>query len=163
MHLQGLTGVEPAADLVAAVHDRTEGNPFFVMEVVRLLAAEGRLEDHERLAGAIPEGIRQAIGRRLNRLSDAINEILTVASVQGRDFDLDVLCRVAGVSAGEALGSLEGAVDADLVATAGRTPGRHRFVHALVRETLYDELPIGRRQSLHQLMGEGGACRAADQ
>ena len=94
------------------------------------------------------------IGRRLNRLSDAINEILTVASVQGRDFDLDVLCRVAGVSAGEVLGSLEGAVDADLVATAGRTSSRHRFVHALVRETLYDELPIGRRQSLHQLMGE---------
>ena len=49
-----VTGVEPAADLVAAVHDRTEGNPFFVIEVVRLLAAEGRLEDHQRLAGAIP-------------------------------------------------------------------------------------------------------------
>jgi tetratricopeptide (TPR) repeat protein len=149
-----VTGAEPAGDLVAVVHDRTEGNPFFVMEVVRLLAAEGRLEDHQRLAGAIPDGIRQVIGRRLNRLSDAINEILTVAAVQGRDFDLDVLCRVAGVSAGEALGSLEGAVDAHLVATAGRTPSRHRFVHALVRETLYDELPIGRRQSLHQLMGE---------
>ena len=79
MHLRGHR-VEPAADLVAAVHDRTEGNPF-VAEVFRLLAAEGRLEDDERLqAGAIPEGIRQVIGRRLNRLSDAINEILTVAS-----------------------------------------------------------------------------------
>jgi predicted ATPase/class 3 adenylate cyclase len=154
---------EPAADLVAAVHDRTEGNPFFITEVVRMLAAEGRLDDHQRLTAAIPDGIQQVIGRRLNRFSDATNELLAVASVQGRDFDLDVLCHVAGVSAGEALGSIEDAVDAHLVAATGRQPSRHRFVHALVRETVYEELPIGRRRSLHHQTGEAlVALRASD-
>jgi len=103
---------------------------------VRLLVAANRLEASGLLAGGIPEGIRHVLGRRLNRLPEAVNAILAAACVQGREFDLDVVARAAGLSSDEVLDSLEEAMDARLVAEAGTRPGRFRFAHALVRETL---------------------------
>ena len=127
--IAGVTGTDPAADLVAAVHGQTEGNPDFVAELVRLLAAERRLEAGGLPGAGIPEGIRHVIGRRLNRLSDAANTGLAAASVQGRDFDLDVVARVTGLPPDEVLDFLEEAMDARLVAEharalrAGKAPG----------------------------------------
>jgi predicted ATPase len=86
-----VTGTDPAVDLVSAVHGRTEGNPYFVSELVRLLATERRLEAGGLHDADVSEGIRHVIGRRLNRLSDAANSSLAAASVQGRDFDLEVV------------------------------------------------------------------------
>jgi len=80
--IAGVTGADPAADLVAAVHDQTEGNPYFVGELVRLLAAEHRLEAAGLAGAGVPEGIRHVIGRRLNRLPDAVTGSLSVACVQ---------------------------------------------------------------------------------
>ena len=91
--------------------------------------------------------IRHVIGRRLSRLSDEANASLAAASVQGRDFDLDVVARVTGLPTGDVLDSLEEAMDARLVAESATRPGQFRFAHALVRETLYDGRP-----------GSGGAC-----
>jgi hypothetical protein len=84
------------------------------------------------------------------RLSDAANTGLAAASVQGRDFDLDVVARVTGLPPDEVLDSLEEAMDARLL--AGR-PGRFRFAHALVREALYGELPSRERRRLHDRAG----------
>jgi class 3 adenylate cyclase/tetratricopeptide (TPR) repeat protein len=151
--IAGVTGTDPAADLVTAVHGQTEGNPYFVSELVRLLDAERRLEAGGLAGVGIPEGIRHVIGRRLNRLSDAANASLAAASVQGRDFDLDVVARVTGLPPGDVLDSLEEAMDARLVAEVGTRPGRFRFAHALVRETLYDELPARERRRLHDRVG----------
>ena len=151
--IAGVTGTDPAADLVTAVHGQTEGNPYFVSELVRLLDAERRLEAGGLAGVGIPEGIRHVIGRRLNRLSDAANASLAAASVQGRDFDLDVAARVTGLPPGDVLDSLEEAMDARLVAEVGTRPGRFRFAHALVRETLYDELPARERRRLHDRVG----------
>jgi class 3 adenylate cyclase/tetratricopeptide (TPR) repeat protein len=151
--IAGVTGADPAADLVTAVHGRTEGNPYFVGELVRLLDAERRLEAGGLAGAGIPEGIRHVIGRRLNRLSDAANASLAAASVQGRDFDLDVVAQVTGLPPGEVLDALEEAMDARLVAEMAARPGRFRFAHALVRETLYDELPARERRRLHDRMG----------
>jgi class 3 adenylate cyclase/tetratricopeptide (TPR) repeat protein len=151
--IAGVAGIDPAADLVTAVHSQTEGNPYFVSELVRLLAAERRLEAGGLLGAGIPEGIRHVIGRRLNRLSDAANSGLTAASVQGRDFDLDVVARVTGLPPDDVLDSLEEAMDARLVVEVETRPGRFRFAHALVRETLYEELPSRERRRLHDRVG----------
>jgi class 3 adenylate cyclase/tetratricopeptide (TPR) repeat protein len=151
--IAGVTGIDPAVDLVAAVHDQTEGNPYFVSELVRLLAAEHRLEVSGLQDAGVPEGIRHVIGRRLNRLSDTANSSLAAASVQGRDFDLDVVARVTGMSPGIVLDALEEAMDARLVAELERRPGRFRFAHALVHETLYEELPARERRRLHDRVG----------
>lgn len=147
-------GTEPNPGLVAAVYDRTEGNPFFVGELVRLLALEGRLDSSGLLTTGVPEGVRQVIGRRLNRLSEATVRILTVASVQGRDFDLDVVAYAADLGGEEVLDGLEEAINAHLVVEADGSWGRYRFTHALVRETLYDELVGLRRRRLHQRIGQ---------
>ena len=148
-----VTGTDPAVDLVSAVHGRTEGNPYFVSELVRLLATEHRLEAGGLHDAGVPEGIRHVIGRRLNRLSDAANSSLAAASVQGRDFDLEVVARATGMSPGDVLDALEEAVDARLVAEVERRPGRFRFAHALVHETLYEELPARERRRLHDRVG----------
>jgi class 3 adenylate cyclase len=150
--IANVAGIDPAADLVAALHGQTEGNPYFVSELVRLLAAEHRLEASGLLGGGVPEGVRHVIGRRLNRLPEAVNACLAVACVQGREFDLDVVARAAGLPSDEVLDALEEAMDARLV-TEGTRPGRFRFAHALVRETLYDELPVRRRRRLHDQVG----------
>jgi predicted ATPase len=151
--IAGVTGTDPALDLVAAVHGQTEGNPFFVSELVRLLAAEQRLEAGGLREAGVPEGIRHVIGRRLNRLSDAANASLAAASVQGRDFDLDVVARATGAPAGDVLDDLEEAMEARLVVEVEGRPGRFRFAHALVHETLYEELPARERRRLHDRMG----------
>jgi class 3 adenylate cyclase/tetratricopeptide (TPR) repeat protein len=150
-----IAGAKPAADLAAVLHQQTEGNPFFVGEVVRLLATEDRLDVAGLLSAGVPQGVQEVLGRRLNRLSVGANQVLAVASVQGREFELDVVGQAANLSAEEVLDAVEEAIDAHLVVEADRRLGdRYRFTHALVRQTLYDELSITRRKLLHRRVGE---------
>lgn len=147
----------PGAELVSAVHAETEGNPLFVEEVVRLLAAEGLLEEPSTAAArtrAVPQGVREVIARRLARLSNDCNLVLSLASALGREFDLEVLGRVSGMAAQPLLEVLEEAVGDRLVVDAPGTLGRLRFSHALVRDTLYEDLPAPRRVRLHLEIGE---------
>jgi class 3 adenylate cyclase len=143
--------------LVAAVYRETEGNPFFIHEVVRLLARDGRLQQSAPSASwsvAIPQGIREVIGRRLNQLSEDCNRVLTLASVLGREFDLAVLGRVTDLSEDRVLEVVDEALGARLIEEMPGTVGHHRFAHALVQETLYDELNTTRRVRLHRRIAE---------
>ena len=140
-------GTRADSRLVSAVHEQTEGNPFFVGEVVRLLASEHRLGNGTaRLA--IPQGVRDVVGQRLDRLSPAANEALRVGAAIGRDFDSEVLVRVSGASPEAVEGAIAEAVGAQLLVERS-VEGRHRFAHALVRETLYEELSGAERPELH--------------
>ena len=149
-------GIEPLPALVEAVHRETEGNPFFVTEVVRLLVAEGRLEStplERSWSVSIPESVRDVVGRRLERLSEACNRVLTIAAVVGRDFSLPVLEHTSGLSTADLLDVLDEAVAARLIQE--ETPaGHYRFTHALVQETLYDELSTASRTRVHAQIGK---------
>jgi len=145
--------------LPRAVWTETEGNPFFVVEVLRHLAETGGVEQRDGRwvmtapvdQLGIPEGVRDVVGRRLSRLSEAANRGLWVASVVGLEFDPAVV-RMAGDLTDEALfSSLEEAVTARLISEAG---SRYRFSHALVRATLYDEMTAARRVALHRKVAE---------
>jgi DNA-binding SARP family transcriptional activator len=144
------TGRAPDERDVAAIHGRTEGNPLFVGELVRLLDAPGE-------EPAIPEGVRTTIRRRLGRLPEECRSLLSLAAVLGREFELAALELMATRPAAELLPALQPALAARLVIEIrggyGR-PVRLRFSHALVREVLYDELPPARRVELHREAGE---------
>jgi len=145
---------------VRAVWSETEGNPFFVVEVCRHLTESGAIEERDgRWVAtspveemAIPEGVRDVVGRRLSRLSERTNPILAVASVVGLAFEPDVVARAGGFDEDALLTALEEAAAARLVVEVeGR---RFRFGHALVRATLYDELSGPRRVVLHRRVAE---------
>ena len=99
----------------------TEGNPLFVTEVIRDLVQSGELTE-EKVSGRstwsvrIPEGVREVIGRRLDRLSERANEVFTVASVIGRDFTLDAIRELAeDTTEGQLLDVLDEALDARII------------------------------------------------
>lgn len=146
----------PDASLAAAIYRTTDGNPFFVDEVVTLLRAEGRL--HERDAGrrplGVPGGVRDAISQRLALLSAETRQVLTVAAVVGRDFDARVVEHSAVLAGEDVLAALDEATAARVVSEALRAARRYSFCHALVRETLYEALPAGTRARLHHEVGE---------
>jgi eukaryotic-like serine/threonine-protein kinase len=157
-------GIEPPPALAAAVHEQTEGNPFFLGEVVRLLASEQRLDPDGRgdWELAIPQGVREVVGRRLDRLSDESNQVLAQAAAMGREFDVEVLAGVADCDRDMVTRALDEAVDAKVLAELPRAPGRFIFSHALVRETLYAEIPAARRVQLHGDIGNALERRYGD-
>jgi DNA-binding SARP family transcriptional activator/class 3 adenylate cyclase len=143
------------------LYESTEGNPFFIGEVLRHLVESGlvRGENGRWVATAeiadvgLPEGVKDVIGRRLSRLSEAANRALAVASVVGPTFSLPVLERVdVGGSPDELLDALEEALRAGLISETG--PSSYSFAHALIRQTLYAELTSTRRARLHRRIGE---------
>lgn len=147
--------------LANALHARTEGNPLFVWESLRHLIERGALvqgPDGRWVSDAssieelgIPEGVREAIGRRLTTLSDAANTTLSAASVLGPVAELSVLSRMVDLADEELVAALDEATEAHLVDEAQRDfAPAYAFTHALVRHTLYEELSLARRQRLHR-------------
>jgi tetratricopeptide (TPR) repeat protein len=149
------TGEAPNDELVAAIQEETEGNPLFVGEIVRLLATEGNLENTAaRSRLTIPQSVRDVIARRLRHLSGECNRVLVLACVLGREFSLAALARLGGVSENELLDTLDEAMIAGVVSDLPGAPGRLRFAHVLIRDTLYEELTAARRVRLHRLTVE---------
>ena len=159
--LSGIAGQDVPWGLAEAVHRQTEGNPLFVQEVVRYLAEEGIIEREEGRWRAksdtpvemqIPDGLRDVIGKRLSGLSESCNKALSVAAVIGRDFQMEVLQKVAGMSDDELFGALEEARKAAVIEerTGVGAKVNYRFAHAFFRQTLYEEIIAPRRIRLHQ-------------
>jgi DNA-binding SARP family transcriptional activator len=145
------TGVEVPTSVAAAVYEESEGNPFFVGEIVRLLDAEGASGDASR---RVPEGVRAVILRRVGRLSDECSETLVTAAVLGREFDLEAVARAAGRSRDALLDLLDEAARERVVVDVPGAVERRRFAHALIRDALYDEIPSGRRAQIERRVGE---------
>jgi DNA-binding SARP family transcriptional activator/tetratricopeptide (TPR) repeat protein len=149
-------------ELAEAIHLETEGNAFFVREVVRHLIETGGLRQQggrwvtgrpvEELG--IPEGVRDVVGRRLTRLSETANGALAVAAVVGQEFGLAVLERAGRFDEEALVVALDEALAARLVAEVPGRASRYCFAHALVRATLYEELTGARRVILHRRVAE---------
>lgn len=144
--LEETMGSAPEAGLLAQVHDGTRGNPLFVAELGRLLAAgewrEGRLP--------IPDGVRETIGHRVERRSAGCRAVLDAASAFGREFELEPLGRVCGLGEDELFAAIEEATAARFVGDVPAVTGRLRFSHVLMRDALYDQLAAPRRMKLHR-------------
>jgi DNA-binding SARP family transcriptional activator len=142
------TGVQPAAWLIHAIHTETEGNPLFMSEVVRLLAGEEDVAEPD-VELRLPAGVRAVIGRRVGRLSERCQELLVTASVMGREFGIDALAQLGALSHQELLDVLDEAMAERVLGEVPASPGRLRFGHALIRDTLYEDLTPARRMRLH--------------
>ncbi len=152
-----------ALELAGQIAAETDGNPFFVGEILRGLSESGGLvfdEDAQRWsidtsAGiALPESVREVIERRVERLGEESLEALRLAAVVGREFDLELLAAVVEMDEERLLDQLEAAVAASLLAESSDHVGRFRFAHALVNQTLYDGLGATRRTRMHQRVAE---------
>jgi predicted ATPase len=139
-------GGELRADLAAAVHRQTAGNPLFVGEMTRLLAAQNAL-DRDDVSVGVPQGVREVIERRMVRLPQPCIDVLTLAAVAGEEFALDIVARAGAVRVPEVVELLDTAMAAGVVREAGT--GRYRFAHALFREALYEGQGRIARAGLH--------------
>ncbi|MEW6297256.1 MAG: BREX system ATP-binding domain-containing protein [Thermodesulfobacteriota bacterium] len=169
--LQGLTapdvtrfieltlGYSPTDALVKTVYQKTEGNPFYVTEVVHMLAmADPQAAAHDpRSTIGLPLRVREAIGHRLRALSEQCRRLLTIAAVIGREFSLIVLEAAAsfGSAALESniLEVVDEAVAARLMTPVPNSAGLYMFSHALIHETLYESLSAAQRIRLHGQVG----------
>ncbi|MDQ3777807.1 MAG: AAA family ATPase, partial [Actinomycetota bacterium] len=159
--IRDAAGIEPARNLVSAVHARTEGNPFFVAELIRLLASETDLSADRVLYTGIPLGVRDVVRRRLLAVPAETRQLLELAAVVGRDFEFDLLVRAAHADRPGTLRLLEPALALGLV-ESGAELASYRFSHALVRETIVEDLAAPRRARLHHAVADAIVALHAD-
>jgi class 3 adenylate cyclase len=154
---------DTGVSLAHAVHRETDGNPFFVLEVLRHLSEtgavytdpEGRWVTVENIEGmGLPVSIREVIDARVGRLGPVAGRVLALAAVIGRDFDTDLLTLAAEVSEDDLLDLLDTAVAAALVREGQGVPGRYTFAHALIQHSLYEALGPTRTARAHRQVAE---------
>jgi class 3 adenylate cyclase/tetratricopeptide (TPR) repeat protein len=146
--------------LAEALARATDGNPFFILQILGHLTDTGRIYEQDGVWTfdaqvedlGIPEGVKEVIGRRVSTLSERANQALGIAAVLGRDFELAILERVSDMTTDELVDGLDEAVRAGIVLETSGAVGSYSFAHALVRETLYEELTATRRVRLHRLV-----------
>ncbi len=162
--LEARAGHELAIDgvvLAHAVHEETDGNPFFVSEMLRHLseadtAASG---GGNRVAKApaptmLPISLNEVVAARVARLGQDSMRVLGIAAVIGRDFELTHLSRVTGRDEDELIDLLDAAGAASVVREVPDRPGHYAFCHALVQHVLYQDLGSTRRARAHRRVAE---------
>jgi tetratricopeptide (TPR) repeat protein len=161
--LSARSGQKPPARLADLIYRETDGNPFFVEEIFKFLAEEGRLFDSEGQWRAeveireeeVPRGVDMIISRRLKRVSDECRRVLTAAAVVGRRFSFVLLKTLMGIDEDTLLDAIEAAERAQLVSsTLEETEDQYMFFHELIRQTLLSRLSPARRRRLHVRVGE---------
>ena len=159
VELSGLTTDETAAlvgrddvdsRFVRRLTEKTSGNPFFIEETLRSLP---ELEERALSRIAVPEGVKELIARRLQQLSPTASQVLSVAAIVGRQFDLALLETLLDEPADDIIDALEEATRAGLIRETDQLD-RFAFAHALVRETLYESQSASRRVRAHRRIGE---------
>jgi tetratricopeptide (TPR) repeat protein len=155
------TGNRATPELHRMVFEGTEGNAFFVVEVLRHLAESGAGAGQGDPATGppgsrrlpLPEGVKDLISRRLVRLGPQTGRVLATASALGREFGFDMLERLCGLGTDELVDTLERAVHAQFIEESVGRVGRYAFSHALIRDALYGTLAATRRALLHRRVG----------
>ena len=150
--LASVLGTAPPTRMVRGLWRETGGNPLFMGEAVRLLAAEGSFEAlaaNGTIRLTVPPGLREVIARRLRKLPSHLVDVLTVGSALGPEFSTEMLRRAGDYAAADAADLLDQAARAGVLLVVPGMVGRVRFSHGLVREVLYQEISPAARAGLH--------------
>jgi tetratricopeptide (TPR) repeat protein len=151
------TGTPTSQAEIETLLDQTRGNPFFLTQVVPLMRSGDKTAPANPVAtppSSLPWGLVNAIMPQLRRLSDDCQELLALAAVFGRDFEVMALEKASGTKAERLLEILDEAERAGIIIDSPTGLGRWRFAHALVRGVLYEGLRPSERVSLHLRAGE---------
>jgi DNA-binding winged helix-turn-helix (wHTH) protein/predicted ATPase len=152
--------------LARTIHQRTEGNPLFVVNVVDYMTAQGMQDDagetRPTVQIEVPERIQQMIEKQLDRLSPEEQRVLGVASVAGAQFSAAAVAAGTQMTTGDVEACCTGLVRRELFLRTsgvsewpdGTVATRYHFLHALYQEVLYERIPAGQCVSLHKGIGE---------
>ncbi|MFI5372575.1 MAG: ATP-binding protein, partial [Candidatus Eisenbacteria bacterium] len=148
-----------SSDFVAAIHKETDGNPFFIEEVIKSLIEQGQIyrgggewQRHAVAELTIPQSIKAAVSRRLDRLDASCTEVLHCAAALGKVFAYDELAATCTIDENVLLDALDAAAAAQLVRSEGAES--FAFTHDKIREVLHDELNPVRRRRTHLRIAE---------
>jgi DNA-binding SARP family transcriptional activator/tetratricopeptide (TPR) repeat protein len=136
-------------EIAATLLQETNGNPFFMTEILQSTQETGAIFSQASLEGNLPESIRCVVRQRTARLGESALKALQTASVLGREFELELLARVLSRDAFDVLDPIETAIEAGLVTEAPRGRDRFSFSHDLTHRTLYHGLSESRRWRIH--------------
>lgn len=149
-----LCDVSLSDSAIKMIYQRTDGNPFFAIELIRVLLDESSGSSIAATPAKIPAGVRETIGRRLDRLSEPCNKLLGVAAVHGRQFTAREIAVSTDREVQDVLRLLEPAVEAGMVQTTADAADGYQFIHGLIRETIYEDLPAVDRLRMHGRAGD---------
>jgi len=152
--VEGISGQRIGDRALDAICGRTDGNPFFVRELVQLLASRGGqdwLTHPHTWSQEVPPGVREIIRGRLISLPTEDRRVLAIAAVVGRDFTLETLAAVTGASGRKIGESIDSGCHLGLIRASGQG---YRFAHGLIQEAIYGNLAPLERVRLHQSVGE---------
>ncbi len=153
-YVRASVATQPVESLIDSLYDATDGNPLFLSESLRVLASDTRRGVPTAIR--IPDEVSVALRQRIEPLDPTLRSLLSYAAVIGREFDLRVLERVAERQdlGNDTMRWLDVAQSAGMIEPLGDQIGRYRFLHALIRDTLYEALPVAARAAAHRLVGE---------
>jgi predicted ATPase len=154
---------EDGRELALEITHETDGNPFFAGELLRHLRESGAIAPgsggrwglRSSIADlGLPQSVREVVSRRVERLGEESQQILTMAAVIGRTFDVELIDLLVDSDEEELLDALETGVEASLLVESLERVGRFSFAHALISHALYDTLGATRRGWLHRRVAE---------
>jgi tetratricopeptide (TPR) repeat protein len=154
--VRNATDILPGDAVIARLHRVSQGNPFFLDELVRMLRTAGRLEQEDgELGSFLPDEVRQVIRRNLEPLSEEDHRLLTTAAIIGYEFDIARLQVVCGLAPDRLFERLQTVAGAGVIEELPGTSGHFRFAHMLIRDAFYADLPPLDRAELHRQVGLG--------
>jgi tetratricopeptide (TPR) repeat protein len=156
-----MAGFDPGGRVVSAIHEASEGNPLYAIEIADLMISRGDLiEGKDRIDIAIPESVKAVIGERAERLDQSTRDLLKAASVIGREFRLEDLANLLETGQDDVEDLLAEAVAARIIDRDGANG--YRFVHILIQEVFHSSLGDEQRHALHRRRAELLADLEAD-
>ncbi len=147
-------GVEASSQFRGLLYQKTNGNPFFVVELVRLMQ-KADITGTDIEITCVPQSVQAVLERRIGGLDPAAREILSCGALVGEEFEFDVLRRVIHRPEMEVMEAVEVGARAHIVRESTRgEEERYRFVHGLVADALYSGIGKTRRRLWHNRVGE---------